>query len=140
MRTVPFMSDPDILSRREREIMDVIYRAGRATAGQVLKGMASPPSRTAVRTLLGILENKGHLQHRQQGREYVYSPTRPRKMAGRSMLRNVVGTFFDGSVEKALAAHFTDPRAQWSEEELDRIAALIETKKREQQITDGGAV
>ena len=127
------MSDPSTLSRREREIMDVIYRSGKASVSDVVEGLASPPSRTAVRTLLGILENKGHLQHRQQGREYVYSPTRPRRTAGRSMLRNVVGTFFEGSVEKALAAHFTDPQAKLDEAELDRIAALIDETKRKQE-------
>ena len=123
------MSDPEKLSRRERQIMDVIYREGRASVGQVPEGLTSPPSRTAVRTLLTILEKKGHLQHTQQGREYVYSPTHPRKAAGRTMLRNVVGTFFEGSVEKALAAHFTDPKASLSDEELDRIAELIDSQR-----------
>ena len=123
------MTDPAKLSKRERQIMDVIYRLGKAKVSQVLEGMDSPPSRTAVRTLIGILETKGHLQHTKQGREYVYAPTRPRKAAGRSMLRSVVGTFFDGSVEQALAAHFTDPKTKLTEDELDRIATLITEAK-----------
>lgn len=109
--------------------MDVIYRLEKATVSEVSAGLEDPPSRTAVRTLLGILETKGHLQHAQAGREYVYSPTEPRKAAGRSMLRNVMHTFFDGSVEKALAAHFTDPKTTLSPEELDRVVALIEEAK-----------
>ena len=126
------MTNPAQLSRREREIMDVIYALGRANVSAVLEGMESPPSRTAVRTLLGILETKGHLRHEQVGREYVYLPTRPRKVAGRSMLRKVMQTFFDGSVEQALAAHFTDPKARPSQEELDRIATRIAQLKSEQ--------
>lgn len=123
------MSDPSKLSRREREIMEVIYRLESATVSQVLEGMQSPPSRTAIRTLLGILENKGHLKHRQAGREYVYTPRKGKQQAGRSMLRNVVDTFFHGSVEKALAAHFTDPSAKMDEDEFRRIEALIKEAK-----------
>ncbi len=113
--------------------MDVVYRLRRATVSDVLEHLKSPPSRTAVRTLLGILESKGHLQHRQDGREYVYSPTQPRKAVGRSMLRQVVGTFFDGSVEKALAAHFTDPKTTLPSDEIERIEALLAKAKRQQK-------
>ncbi len=127
------MSDPDKLSKRERQIMDVIYRLERATVSEVVDGLVDPPSRTAVRTLLGILESKGHLGHDQLGREYVYKPTQPRKAAGRSMLRRVMHTFFDGSVEKALAAHFTDPNTTLSADELDRVASLIAEAKRRQK-------
>ena len=84
----------DALSRRERQIMDIIYARGEATAAEVLAGMADPPTKTAVRTLLRILEEKGHLRHRQEGQTYVYKPSRPRNRAGRSALRRVLDTFY----------------------------------------------
>src|SRR6516225_59513 len=96
------------LSRRERQIMDIVYRRGHATAADVLADLPDPPSKTAVRTLLRILEAKGHLRHRQEGLAYVYLPSRPRVQAGRSALRRVLQTFFDGSLEKAVAAHLID--------------------------------
>ena len=113
------------LSRRERQIMDVIYRRGQATAVEVHAELSDPPSRTAVRTLLRILEEKGHLTHRQEGLAYVYLPSRPRDQAGRSALRRVLQTFFDGSLEKAVAAHLGDSAADLSPEELQRLADLI---------------
>ena len=113
------------LSRRERQIMDIVYARGEASATHVLADMHDPPSRTAVRTLLRILEEKGHLEHRKQGREYVYVPTRPRQSAGRSALRRVVTTFFDGSLEQALAAHLSDPTIEVTPGELKRLNALI---------------
>src|SRR4051794_39502631 len=93
------------LSRRERQIMDIIYGRGEATAAEVLAAMADPPTRTAVRTLLRILEEKGHLTHVKDGLTHVYRPSRPRGRVGRSALRSVLHTFFDGSLEKAVAAH-----------------------------------
>jgi BlaI family transcriptional regulator, penicillinase repressor len=113
------------LSRRERQIMDVVYRLGQATAAEVLAGLPDPPGKTAVRTLLRILEEKGHLRHRQEGLAYVYLPSRPRDQAGRSALRRVLQTFFDGSLEKAVAAHLGDAAADLSPEELGRLAELI---------------
>jgi predicted transcriptional regulator len=113
------------LSRRERQIMDVVYRLGQATAAEVLAELPDPPGKTAVRTLLRILEEKGHLRHRQEGLAYVYLPSRPRDQAGRSALRRVLQTFFDGSLEKAVAAHLGDAAADLSREELERLADLI---------------
>ena len=119
------MDEQAHLSRRERQIMDIIYARGQATATHVLLDMPDPPSRTAVRTLLRILEEKGHLKHGKKGREFVYRPIRPRKRAGRSAIRRVLKTFFDGSLEQAVAAHLTDPGAEVRAVELKRIADLI---------------
>ncbi len=114
------------LSRRERQIMDVVYERGGATAVEVLLGLPDPPSKTAVRTLLRILEEKGHLKHVQQGKRYVYQPTRPRLRAGRSALQRVLKTFFEGSLERAVAAHLGDSGAKLSPAELQRLADLIQ--------------
>jgi len=114
------------LSRRERQIMDIVYAQGGATAAQVVRGLPDPPSKTAVRTLLRILEEKGHLKHIERGREYVYQPTQPRLRAGRSAFQRVLQTFFDGSLEKAVAAHLADSSANLATEELKRLADLIQ--------------
>ena len=114
------------LSRRERQIMDVVYACGGATANQVLAGLPDAPSKTAVRTLLRILEQKGHLKHREQGREFVYQPTRPRTQAGRSAIRRVLDVFFDGSLEKAVAAHLSDPTTALPDQERKRLRSLID--------------
>jgi predicted transcriptional regulator len=116
---------PEQLSRRERQIMDIVYRRGRATAAEVLAELPDPPTKTAVRTLLRILEEKGHLKHRQEGLAYVYVPSRPRDQAGRSALRRVLQTFFDGSLEKAVAAHLGDEATELSAAEMQRLADLI---------------
>jgi predicted transcriptional regulator len=113
------------LSRRERQIMDVVYARGAASAADVCAELPDPPGKTAVRTLLRILEEKGHLKHRQEGPRYVYLPTRARGPAGRSALRRVLHTFFEGSLEKAVAAHLGDPAADLSPEELTRLAELV---------------
>jgi BlaI family transcriptional regulator, penicillinase repressor len=113
------------LSRRERQIMDIVYRRGETTAADVLAELDDAPSNTAVRTFLRILEEKGHLKHRQDGLKYVYQPTRPRGHAGRSALQRVLQTFFDGSLEKAVAAHLGDAANDLSAEELARLADLI---------------
>jgi predicted transcriptional regulator len=122
---MPEQPGADPLSRRERQIMDVIYRLGEGTAAQVHAELPNPPSRTAVRTFLRILEEKGFLQHRQDGLTYVYLPTRPREREAQSALRRVLSTFFEGSLEKALAAHLVDNAADLSDEELARLADLI---------------
>ena len=93
------------LSRRERQIMDVNYAKGRATALEVVGGLPDPPGKTAVRTLLGILEEKGHLSHEQDGQTYIYSPIHAREQAGPSALKRVLEVFFGGSLEHAEAAH-----------------------------------
>ena len=121
---MPGASEPQ-LSRRERQIMDVIYARGDATAAEVLAALPDPPSKTAVRTILRILEEKGHLKHKQQGLRYVYQPSRRRGPAGRSALQRVLHTFFDGSLEKAVAAHLGDSAADLSDDELARLAELI---------------
>jgi predicted transcriptional regulator len=124
--------NPDNLSRRERQIMDAVYARGQATAGEVLQSLSDPPSNTAIRTLMRILEEKGHLKHVQEGRRYVYQPTRPRLRAGRSALNRVLKTFFDGSLEKAVAAYFGDS-ANLSAEEMRRLTALIEQARNQQK-------
>jgi BlaI family transcriptional regulator, penicillinase repressor len=115
----------DHLSRRERQIMDVVYARGEVTAGQVRVELPDAPSNTAVRTLLRILEEKGHLKHRQDGLRYVYQPSRRRGTVGRSAFTRVLRTFFDGSLEKAVAAHLGDSAVDLSDDELDRLAELI---------------
>ncbi len=121
------MSEPaDLhLSRRERQIMDIIYARGEASASGVLEDMPNPPTRTAVRTMLRILEEKVHLTHRKKSREFIYEPTRPRTRAGLAALQRVIRTFFEGSLEKALAVHLSDPKSELSDEELKRLAGLI---------------
>jgi BlaI family transcriptional regulator, penicillinase repressor len=113
------------LSRRERQIMDIVYARGNASATDVLEGLADPPSRASVRTLLRILEDKGHLRHVKRGREFVYQPRRARRQAGRTALGRVLHTFFEGSLEQAVAAHLADRGTQISEDELRRIEELI---------------
>jgi len=121
------MSEPaDLhLSRRERQIMDIVYARGEASASDVLEDMPNPPTRTAVRTMLRILEEKGHLTHRKKSREFIYEPTRPRTRAGLAAFHRVIRTFFEGSLEKALAVHLSDPKSDLSDEELKRLAGLI---------------
>ena len=119
------MDEQSRLSRRERQILDILYARGQASATEVLGLLADPPTRTSVRTLLGILEAKGHARHKKVGREFVYAPLRPRERAGRSALRRVLATFFEGSIEKAVAAHLADRKADLSGEELHRLADRI---------------
>jgi predicted transcriptional regulator len=126
------MPDPAQLSKRERQIMDVVFAHGTATVGQIHAEMPDPPMRGALRTLLRILESKGHLTHRQQGREFVYRPTQPRGQAGRSALGRVLDVFFGGSLEHAVAAHLSDPRraAKLTSDELQRLSEIIEQAKK----------
>lgn len=119
------MGKPDQLSARERQIMDVIYSRGEASATQVLEGLADPPSRSAIRTFLRILEEKGHLKHRTEGREYIFRPTEPRQRAGISAVKHLLNVFFDGSLERAVALHLADPKTEIPDEELKRLEALI---------------
>jgi predicted transcriptional regulator len=114
------------LSRRERQIMDVIYSRSEATAVEVVESLPDPPSKTAVRTLLRILEEKGHLKHVERGREFVYQPKQPRLKAGRWAFQRVLRTFFEGSLEQAVAAHLADSAASLSAEQLERLADLIQ--------------
>jgi len=119
------------LSRRERQIMNVVYREGQATATEVLERLPDPPGYSAVRAMLRVLENKGHLRHVPDGTRYVYRPTVPRDRAGKPALENVLQTFFDGSAEKAVAALLDLSRSDLSEEELDRLSELIEQARTE---------
>ena len=118
------------LSARERQVMDVIYSLREATATEVLQALSDPPSRNAVRTFLRILEEKGHLKHKQRGREYVFRPVNPRAQAGQSAVQHILKTFFDGSLEKAVAVHLADPKANVSPDELKRLEALIRKAKK----------
>jgi predicted transcriptional regulator len=113
------------LSRRERQIMDIIYTRGQASANAIAAELPDPPTSTAVRTFLRILQDKRLLRRRKVGREHIYSPTRPRRKAGQSALQRVVQTFFDGSLEQAVAAHLSDPAARPTDEELARLSELI---------------
>lgn len=117
---------PDKLSRRERQIMEIVFRLGQATAAEVHAELPDPPSRTAVRTLLRILESKGHLKHRQEGPRHIYLPRAPKQQAARTAFRRVLSTFFDGSLAKALAAHLIDDDAELSTEEFQRLLELIQ--------------
>jgi predicted transcriptional regulator len=125
------MPDPSQLSKRERQIMDVIYARGQASISQVLAALPDPPMRGALRTLLRIMEQKGHLTRRQEGREFVYRPTQSRGRAGRSALGRVVDVFFNGSLEKAVAAHLSDSsrKTKPDGDELQRLLELIEQAK-----------
>ena len=119
------------LSRRERQIMDAIYTRGRATAAEVLEGLPDPPSYSAVRAMLRILEDKGALRHEYDGPRYIYLPTVPRESAQRSALRHLVSTFFGGSTAQAVAALLDDSDARLSKQEIDRLEKLIEDAKSE---------
>jgi len=113
------------LSRRERQIMDILYRQGRATAGEVMEALSGNPTYSTVRTQLRVLEEKGHVRHEEQGLKYVYIPAVPRTAARRSALRHLVETFFDGSAESAVAALLGGEGARLSDEELERIGELV---------------
>lgn len=119
------------LSRRERQIMDVIYRLGRATAAEVHDALPDRPSYSTIRALLRVLEAKGHLRHAEDGPRYVYSPTVPRERARESALRQLVTTFFDGSTEATVAALLDISAARLSDTELNRLAGLIAQAKKE---------
>ena len=113
------------LSRRERQIMDILYRQGRATAGEVMEALSGNPTYSTVRTQLRVLEEKGHVRHEELGLKYVYIPAVPRTAARRSSLRHLVETFFDGSAESAVAALLGGEGARLSDEELERIGELV---------------
>jgi predicted transcriptional regulator len=126
------MSEPSQLSKRQRQIMDVIYASGKATISQVLAELPNPPMRGALRTLLRIMEEKGHLIRHQEGRDIIYRPTQARRRAAQSAMGRLLDVFYNGSLEKAVAAHLTDPGRgkKLSLEELQRLSDLIEQAKR----------
>jgi len=121
------------LSRREREIMDVLFRLGEGSVTEVRAEMGAPPSYSAVRALLGLLGEKGHVKHRKVGRKYVYAPTLPASRASRNALRHLLRTFFDDSVERAFAALLDSEAKNLSDGELDRIAERISQARRRER-------
>ena len=119
------------LSRRERQIMDILHRSGRATAAEVLEALPDAPSYSAVRALLRIMETKGHVRHEEEGRAYVYLPVVRRTDARQSALSHLLKTFFDNSAEQAVAALLAIKGEKMSSAELNRMSQLIDDAKRE---------
>ncbi|MFN0128897.1 MAG: BlaI/MecI/CopY family transcriptional regulator [Verrucomicrobiales bacterium] len=125
------MPDSFDLSRRERQIMDAVFALGEATVNQVVEAIPSPPTPMAVRRMMHILEEKGHLRRRESGREVVYLPRQAKGKAGRLAFEQVLETFFGGSLEEALAAHLHSRKDQVSVDERQRLIALIEKAQQE---------
>lgn len=121
------------LSRRERQIMDILYRIGRATVNEVMAELQGRPNYSTVRTQLRVLETKGHVRHEEQGLRYVYIPTAPRYSVRQSALKHLMETFFDGSAEKMLSSLLGSEAARLSDEDLDRLADLIAKARRERR-------
>ena len=119
------------LTRRERHIMDILFRLGRATADEVMRELSGDPSYSTVRTQLRVLEEKGHVRHEELGRKYIYMPSVARAAARKSALRHLDDTFFDGSVEKVVAALLGSDGGRLSPDELRRIAELVSKAKKE---------
>lgn len=119
------------LSRRERQIMDVLYRQGRATAAEILEQIPDPPSYSAVRAMLRVLEEKKHIRHEEKDLRYVYLPVVPRDKARRSAVAHLLDTFFDGSTEQAVATLLNISARDLKDEDFDRLAALIEEARKE---------
>lgn len=122
---------PGDLTRRERQIMDVVYRLGTATVADVQAGIPDPPSYSAVRGLMRVLTEKGHVEHFQDGPRYTYRPTTPREAAQASALERVLATFFEGSPSRAMAALMDLSAGRLTDEELDRLQAMIEQAREE---------
>ena len=119
------------LSRRERQVLDVLYRLGRATCAEIQKAMAEPPSYSAVRTFLRILEEKGIVRHEQDGARYVYIPVMEKERASRSAMRHLLNTFFGGSVTQAISALLDEDSKNLSEEDWHRLKAIIQRARKE---------
>src|SRR5580765_2433068 len=120
-------------SRREREIMDILHRLGRATAGEVMVELTGRPAYSTVRAQLRVLEDKGHIRHGEQNLRYVYFPAVARKVVQKSVLQHLVDTFFEGSAEKVVATLVGQERLRVSDDELDRIAEIIERARTERK-------
>lgn len=128
----PVKNDPD-LSRRERQIMDILFARGRATGQEIQGGLPDQPNYSSVRTILRVLERKGYVRHSEEGLRYVYEPTVPREAARTSALQRIIRTFFDGSAKEAVAA-LLDPSAfHLSEEELKELARIVDRAKKEKR-------
>lgn len=125
------MAPEKSLSRRERQIMDIIYRRGRATVAVVLGDIPDPPSYSSIRALLRLLEEKGHVTHEEDGARYIYIPTVPREQARTSALKHMMRTFFDNSTEQAVAAILDLPDSKLSDSELDLLSLLINRARKE---------
>ena len=119
------------LSRRERQIMDILYQRGKASANDVREAMPDPPSYSAVRAMLRVLEEKGHVKHQAEGLKYVYVPTVAREKAKRSAVKHLLGTFFSDSPEQVVAALLDVSSTRLTHEELDRMAEMIERARKE---------
>jgi predicted transcriptional regulator len=125
------MPNSSHLSRRERQIMDIAFARGEATVNQICEALPDPPTPMAVRRMMHILEEKGHLKRRGQGREVVYVPRETRDKAGRTALQRVLETFFAGSLEQALSAHLLSRKTEVTAEERDRLVKLIDEARKE---------
>jgi BlaI family penicillinase repressor len=119
------------LSRRERQIMDVLFQKGRATAADIMENIPEPPSYSAVRAMLRVLEEKGHIRHEQDGPRYIFLPTITRDKAKRSALDHMLDTFFEGSAAQAVATLLDNSGSNISDDELDRLSTLIEKARKE---------
>ncbi len=126
------MVDPSTLSRRERQIMDILFAKGEATVRQIQGALEDPPTVMAIRRMLQILEEKGHLKRRQEGREVVYGPRESRKSAGSNALKHVLDTFFSGAIDEALAAHFAR-KEEVSPAQLARLQEMIAQAKKQKK-------
>jgi predicted transcriptional regulator len=121
------------LSRRERELLEIIFRLRKSTVTEIMDEMEEPPTRAAVRFLLRVMEEKSHIRHTKRGREFVYEATQPRQSVGKSALHNVLHTFFDGSLQKGLGAYLADPKVHYDGETLEELAEMIEAAKNQQE-------
>lgn len=125
------MPDTAKLSRRERQIMDILYASGHATAAEIQHSLPDPPSYSATRALLRVLEDKGHVRHEEQGPRYVFRPALGRDKAKKSALKHLLRTFFEGSPEQAVATLLDISAAQLKDEDFDRLSALIDKARKE---------
>lgn len=121
------------LSRRERQIMDALYKLERASVSEVLEALPGKRHYSTIRAQLRVLEEKGHVRHTEQGLQYVYSPVVPRNIARRSALRHLVDTFFQGSAESVVSALIGGEAARLSPQEIERIAGIVEESRKEKQ-------
>jgi len=119
------------LSRRERQIMDVLYRLGKASAAEVRENLTNPPSYSAVRTHLTLLESRGHVKFETDGTRYIYEPVVPREKMAKSVISGVLHTFFDNSIEKAVATLIDQNDGPLGQDQLERLAAMIEQARKE---------
>jgi predicted transcriptional regulator len=125
------MASHPSLTRRERQILDILYRRGRATAVEVMEDLSGDPSYSTVRTQLRVLEDKGHVRHEDDGQRYVYAPAVPRNTARKSALKHLVETFFDGSAEQVVAAVLGGEAARLSDDDLKRIGELVSKARKD---------